>query len=95
MPAPAPAVFTSSGTRAVHTAVAGALAGRRRTGRHLVVSAVEHSSVLHGAEAHEAGGGTVTEVPVDRSGAVRAEVFAGVREAECRAQLDAFFAERR
>ncbi|MFI8361314.1 cysteine desulfurase/sulfurtransferase TusA family protein [Streptomyces sp. NPDC085612] len=63
-------VFTPSGTHAVHTGVAGALAGRRRAGDHLVVSAVEHSSVLHAAAAHGAGGGTVTEVPVDRSGAV-------------------------
>ncbi|MFB7932140.1 cysteine desulfurase/sulfurtransferase TusA family protein [Streptomyces sp. NPDC056039] len=63
-------VFTSSGTRAVHTGIAGALAGRRRVGRHLIVSAVEHSSVLHSAEVHEAGGGSVTEVPVDRGGAV-------------------------
>ncbi|MDF2257134.1 cysteine desulfurase/sulfurtransferase TusA family protein [Streptantibioticus ferralitis] len=67
--------FTSSGTRAVHTAVAGALAGRRRTGRHLVVSAVEHSSVLHAAEAHEADGGTVTEVGVDRTGRAAPEAF--------------------
>ncbi|WP_330340529.1 cysteine desulfurase/sulfurtransferase TusA family protein [Streptomyces sp. NBC_00557] len=63
-------VFTSSGTRAVHTGVAGALAGRRRVGRHLIVSAVEHSSVLHSAEVFEADGGTVTRVPVDRMGAV-------------------------
>jgi cysteine desulfurase len=63
-------VFTSSGTRAVHSGIAGALAGRRRVGRHLIVSAVEHSSVLHSAEAHEADGGTVTQVPVDRGGAV-------------------------
>ncbi|MGA5363897.1 cysteine desulfurase/sulfurtransferase TusA family protein [Streptomyces purpurascens] len=63
-------VFTSSGTRAVHAGVAGALAGRRRAGRHLIVSAVEHSSVLHSAEAHEADGGSVTQVPVDRGGAV-------------------------
>ncbi|MFI2782317.1 cysteine desulfurase/sulfurtransferase TusA family protein [Streptomyces sp. ALB3] len=63
-------VFTSSGTRAVHSAVAGALAGRRRVGRHLVLSAVEHSSVLHSAAALEAEGGSSTEVPVDRSGAV-------------------------
>ncbi|MEU1016544.1 aminotransferase class V-fold PLP-dependent enzyme [Streptomyces sp. NPDC005898] len=69
-------VFTSSGTRAVHSGVAGALAGRRRAGRHLIVSAVEHSSVLHSAAAHEAGGGTVTEVPVDRGGAVDPGVFA-------------------
>ncbi|GAP46413.1 cysteine desulfurase/sulfurtransferase TusA family protein [Streptomyces azureus] len=63
-------VFTSSGTRAVHSGIAGALAGRRRVGRHLIVSAVEHSSVLHSAEVHEAAGGTVTQVPVDRGGAV-------------------------
>ncbi|WP_392891975.1 aminotransferase class V-fold PLP-dependent enzyme [Streptomyces sp. LN699] len=63
-------VFTPSGTHAVHTGLAGALAGRRRVGGRLVVSAVEHSSVLHAAEVHAAGGGTVTEVPVDRFGAV-------------------------
>ncbi|MFE2045534.1 cysteine desulfurase/sulfurtransferase TusA family protein [Streptomyces sp. NPDC059477] len=69
-------VFTSSGTRAVHTGIAGALAGRRRMGRHLIVSAVEHSSVLHSAEAHEAGGGTVTSVAVDRTGAVGVRSYA-------------------
>ncbi|WP_114251614.1 cysteine desulfurase/sulfurtransferase TusA family protein [Streptomyces sp. Go-475] len=62
--------FTSSGTRAVHTGIAGALAGRRRVGRHLIVSAVEHSSVLHSAELFEAEGGTVTQVGVDRAGLV-------------------------
>ncbi|MFD8520444.1 cysteine desulfurase/sulfurtransferase TusA family protein [Streptomyces capillispiralis] len=70
-------VFTPSGTRAVHSGIAGALVGRRRTGRHLIVSAVEHSSVLHAADAHEADGGTVTQVAVDRVGAVDAREFAG------------------
>jgi cysteine desulfurase len=69
-------VFTASGTRAVHSGIAGALAGRRRAGAHLIVSAVEHSSVLHSAEVHEAGGGTVTRVAVDRSGAVTADAYA-------------------
>ncbi|MFC8292296.1 cysteine desulfurase/sulfurtransferase TusA family protein [Streptomyces sp. NPDC057242] len=69
-------VFTPSGTRAVHAGVSGALAGRRRAGNRLVVSAVEHSSVLHAAEVHAAAGGAVTEVPVDRSGAVDAGAFA-------------------
>ncbi|MFD4375277.1 cysteine desulfurase/sulfurtransferase TusA family protein [Streptomyces sp. NPDC058486] len=69
-------VFTPSGTRAVHSGVSGALAGRRRVGARLVVSAVEHSSVLHAGEAHAAAGGVVTEVPVGRSGAVDPEVFA-------------------
>ncbi|MFC9426116.1 cysteine desulfurase/sulfurtransferase TusA family protein [Streptomyces sp. NPDC056987] len=71
-------VFTPSGTHAVHAGMSGALAGRRRVGRGVTVSAVEHSSVLHAASAHEAAtGGTVTEVPVDRYGAVAPETYAG------------------
>ncbi|MDQ0760106.1 cysteine desulfurase/sulfurtransferase TusA family protein [Streptomyces canus] len=62
--------FTSSGTRAVHSGIAGALAGRRRIGRHLIVSAVEHSSVLHSTELFE-----VTEVPVSRTGAVSPQSY--------------------
>jgi cysteine desulfurase len=69
-------VFTTSGTRAVHSGIAGALAGRRRVGSHLIVSAVEHSSVLHAAEVHEAGGGTVTRVAADRTGAVSPAAYA-------------------
>ncbi|MGW5334899.1 aminotransferase class V-fold PLP-dependent enzyme [Streptomyces bauhiniae] len=69
-------VFTSSGTRAVHDGVAGALAGRRRVGRHLIVSAVEHSSVLHSADAFEAQGGAVTRVGVSRAGAVDPSAYA-------------------
>ncbi|WP_284579607.1 cysteine desulfurase/sulfurtransferase TusA family protein [Streptomyces sp. 2P-4] len=69
-------VFTPSGTQAVHSGIAGALAGRRRTGRHLVVSAVEHSSVLHAADVHAAAGGSVAQVPVDRSGTVTAGGYA-------------------
>ncbi|GHF62093.1 cysteine desulfurase/sulfurtransferase TusA family protein [Streptomyces thermodiastaticus] len=68
--------FTTSGTQAVHTGIAGALTGRRRTGRHLIVSAVEHSCVLHAADAHEAGGGTVTRVRVDRTGRADAAAYA-------------------
>lgn len=70
-------VFTPSGTHAVHSGMSGALAGRRRAGRRVVVSAVEHSSVLHAASAHEAAtGGAVTEVPVDRYGAVSPDAYA-------------------
>ncbi|MCF2540837.1 cysteine desulfurase/sulfurtransferase TusA family protein [Streptomyces sp. FB2] len=67
--------FTTSGTRAVHTGVAGVLGGRRRVGRHLIVSAVEHSCVLHAADAHEAAGGSVSQVAVDRAGAVTADAY--------------------
>ncbi|MBT2422964.1 aminotransferase class V-fold PLP-dependent enzyme [Streptomyces sp. ISL-22] len=75
-------VFTSSGTRAVHSGIAGALAGRRRVGRHLIVSAVEHSSVLHAADAHEAAGGAVTQVAVDRAGAVSVQAYADALRAD-------------
>ncbi|MEU1077689.1 MULTISPECIES: aminotransferase class V-fold PLP-dependent enzyme [unclassified Streptomyces] len=69
-------VFTSSGTRAVHSGIYGSVAGRRRVGRHLVVSAVEHSSVLHAGGALEADGGEMTQVPVDRTGAVSPAAYA-------------------
>lgn len=54
----------------MHSGIAGVLSGRRRVGSHLVLSAVEHSSVFHSAAALEAAGGSFTEVPVDRTGAV-------------------------
>jgi cysteine desulfurase len=70
--------FTSSGTQAVHLAVLGTALARRRAGNRLVVSAVEHSSVLHAAGAHEAAGGKVAQVPVDRTGRVDADEFVGM-----------------
>jgi cysteine desulfurase len=68
--------FTSSGTQAVHLAILGCLRARRRIGRHLVVGAVEHSSVLHAAELHESDGGKVTTVGVGRGGRVDPAAFA-------------------
>lgn len=65
-------IFTPSGTRAVHLGVSGAASARRRAGRRVVVSAVEHSSVLHAADRF-----ALTEVPVDRLGRVSAAGFAG------------------
>ena len=68
--------FTTSGTQAVQLGVLGALTGNRRTGRHLVHSAVEHSSLLHAAEVFTTAGGEVTQVPVDRLGRVDPAEFA-------------------
>ncbi|WP_370118397.1 cysteine desulfurase/sulfurtransferase TusA family protein [Streptacidiphilus sp. MAP12-33] len=67
--------FTASGTQANHLAVLGLLAGNHRKGRHLVHSAVEHSSVLHAAERFQADGGSVTVVPVDSFGRVALDAF--------------------
>jgi cysteine desulfurase len=72
--------FTTSGTQAVHLAILGALRARRRVGRHLVVTAVEHSSVLHAAGLHERDGGRVTTVGVNRHGRVDpADIAAALR----------------
>ena len=65
--------FTASGTAAVQLGLLGAAAARHRVGSHVVVSAVEHSSVLQAAAAH---GGDVTVVPVDRLGRVDPDEFA-------------------
>jgi cysteine desulfurase len=87
-------VFTPSGTQAVHSGISGALFARRRVGAHVVVSAVEHSSVLHAARsAADAGGsggaggsgnsgGSVTEVGVERTGAVVAGRYAEALRAD-------------
>jgi cysteine desulfurase len=70
--------FTGSGTLACHLAVLGTLVGRRRVGAHVVVSAVEHSSVLHAVTEYA---GEVTTVPVDRFGRVDpAEFTAALRQ---------------
>ncbi|MGI9155281.1 MAG: cysteine desulfurase family protein [Marmoricola sp.] len=62
--------FTPSGTHAVHLGVLGLLAGRVRAGNRLVVSAVEHSAVLHAGRWHQARGGEMVTVPVDPLGRV-------------------------
>jgi cysteine desulfurase len=73
-------VLTSGGTEAANLAVTGlARAARRR--RHLVVSAVEHSSVLAPARALAGQGFEVTEVGVDGTGRVDPdELAAAVRD---------------
>ncbi len=69
--------FTTSGTAAIHLAVAAMAQGRSRAGRRIVTSAVEHSAVLHAAEftAARLGGEHVT-VPVDKLGELRLDAFA-------------------
>ena len=63
-------VFTSGGTEANNLAIVGAA---RAAGRgHLIVSAIEHSSVLEPARALEAEGFLVSRIPPDRDGVVHA-----------------------
>ncbi len=67
--------FPSSGTQAVHLGVAGLASGRSRVGSVRVVSAVEHSAVLHAAR-HGVIADQVIAVGVDRTGRVDADAFA-------------------
>src|SRR6266571_4703523 len=65
--------FTSSGTQAVHLAVLGAVGARQSASRgpgHVVVSAVEHSSVLNAAAQAERAGSQVTIAGVGADGRV-------------------------
>ena len=64
--------FTSSGTEANTWAIRGLVAAHRTKGKHLVLSAVEHISLLHTVRRLEREGYEVTHVPVDATGRVDA-----------------------
>jgi cysteine desulfurase len=65
--------FTSSGSESNNFAIKGMALAQKARGKHIVVSAVEHQSVLHSAKSLEKSGFSVTEVPVDRYGLVDPE----------------------
>lgn len=67
--------FTSSGTAAAHLAIFGALAVHRGPRPELIVSAIEHSCVLHAGTAHETAGGRMTQLAVDSAGRVVLEAL--------------------
>jgi cysteine desulfurase len=60
--------FTSSGSEANNFAVKGIALSRREKGSHIVLSAIEHQSVLHSVKSLEKFGFTSTLVPVDKHG---------------------------
>lgn len=66
-------IFTSGGTEANNLAVKGMAWAARKKGNHVVVSAVEHFSVLHAARTLEKFGMELTEVSVDNYGMVDPE----------------------
>jgi len=63
-------IFTSNGTEANNLAVKGIAAGSRREGKHVVLSAVEHFSVLNAARSLEKRGYELTLVGVDEYGII-------------------------
>jgi len=62
--------FAASGSEANNFAVKGLATGQQARGRHIVVSAIEHTSVLNSVKALERSGFSATLVPVDRDGRV-------------------------
>jgi cysteine desulfurase len=74
-------VFTASGTEANNLAIKGLAQAYRAKGNHLVVSAIEHASVLNAVKNLERSGFAATIVPVDRTGRVDpAEVGRALRK---------------
>ncbi len=63
-------VFTSGGTEANNWALKGVLLANRSRGNHLIISSVEHFSIMHAAKALETIGVEVTRLPVDNYGIV-------------------------
>jgi len=62
--------FTSSGAESNNFALKGLAQANSQKGKHIIVSQLEHFSVLHPAKTLEKSGFTVTYVPTDKQGIV-------------------------
>lgn len=76
---PAEILFTAGGTEANHMAIRGALLAQPDK-RHIITSAVEHSSVLNLCQQLETQGYAITRLPVDANGQIAlAELESAIR----------------
>jgi len=66
-------IFTGSGTESNNFAIKGLAPAQQTKGKHVVVSAIEHFSVLHSARTLEKWGFELSLVPVDKYGVVDPE----------------------
>ena len=74
-------IFTGSGTESNNFAVKGLALAQQGKGKHVVISAIEHFSLLHSARTLEKWGFEITEVPVDKYGLVNpADVRESIRK---------------
>lgn len=72
--------FTSGGTESDNLALIGAARANRRSGNHLITSAIEHPAVINTMRFLEEEGFRVTYLPVDRYGRIRLDAL---KEALC------------
>jgi cysteine desulfurase len=66
-------IFTASGTESNNFAIKGLAMAQQKNGKHVVVSAIEHFSVLNSAKTLEKMGFEYTTVPVDKYGVIDPE----------------------
>jgi cysteine desulfurase len=69
-PNPSDIIFTSSATESNNLALVGAALNRQRKGNHIIISEIEHISILNLGKHLEKLGFKVSRVPVDRFGIV-------------------------
>ncbi|MCX5991688.1 MAG: cysteine desulfurase NifS [Chloroflexi bacterium] len=78
---PEEVIFTSSGTESNNFAIKGLATAQQSKGKHIVISSIEHFSVMHSARTLEKAGFEITPVPVDKYGLVDPkEVASSIRK---------------
>lgn len=75
-------VFTHSGTEANNLAIIGTALANRKKGKKIVISSIEHPSVIYPAQELEKMGFHIVMVPVDKEGFVDPEILNAIVDKE-------------